>query len=399
MLRQLHTCYPAAIKSSHTWTVIKENSTKAIPIVLTISWTKKLQFPNKTRPFVHPLSHSDHNISWCQGKRSNLQLTVCKLNVCTCSLVPCSTGGKKKPKNKKTCNKFANIFFCFLLCFSFNCFRWLCKLGLQRWGRKTNMSETRRKVQKKSGTLRKRRTTKQKDKFATIVFLELCFACKCLQLIMQIRFATTRKKKNISEALRKTQKKSGTLRKKRTTKQKDKFANTVFLALLCFAFKCSRWLCKSDLQRWGRGKKNQRNPNEKYRKKSGTLRKKEKNHKTKHCIITYMIWQAGNYWQLSQEAQQHHHNWCRKQAIHSASCPLSSQTQVPLPPDPPSLLLSVQIILHLQKIYNNNTCFWPIASWNRYRGAKFLPKLATISRTLLIPSYDTHLQSRFFFNC
>jgi hypothetical protein len=36
-----------------------------------------------------------------------------------------------------------------------------------------------------------------------------------------------------------------------------------------------------------------------------------------------------------------------------------------LPPDPPSLLLSVQIILHLQKIYNNNTCFWPIASWNR----------------------------------
>jgi hypothetical protein len=28
-----------------------------------------------------------------------------------------------------------------------------------------------------------------------------------------------------------------------------------------------------------------------------------------------------------------------------------------------------------------------------------LPKLATNSRTLLIPSYDTHLQSRFFFNC
>jgi anaerobic C4-dicarboxylate transporter len=47
---------------------------------------------------------------------------------------------------------------------------------------------------------------------------------------MQIRFATARKKKNISEALRKTQTKSGTLRKKRTTKHKDKFANTVFLA-------------------------------------------------------------------------------------------------------------------------------------------------------------------------
>ncbi len=100
MLRQLHACYPAAIKSSHTWTVIKENSTKAIPIVLTISWTKKLQFPNKTRPFVHPLSHSDYNISWCQGKRSNLQLTVCKLNVCTCSLVPCSTGKRKTKKQK-----------------------------------------------------------------------------------------------------------------------------------------------------------------------------------------------------------------------------------------------------------------------------------------------------------
>jgi hypothetical protein len=62
-----------------------------------------------------------------------------------------------------------------------------------------------------------------------------------------------------------------------------------------------------------------------------------------------MIWQACNYWQLSQEAQQHHHTWCRKQPIHSASCPLSSQTQLPLPPDPPSPLLSVQIILHLQK--------------------------------------------------
>jgi hypothetical protein len=75
-----------------------------------------------------------------------------------------------------------------------------------------------------------------------------------------------------------------------------------------------------------------------------------------------------------------------------------------LPPDPPSLLLSVQIILHLQKncnnnyiYYNRNTCVWPIASWNRCGGAKFLPKLATLSRTLLIPNYSTHLQSRFLF--
>jgi hypothetical protein len=98
------------------------------------------------------------------------------------------------------------------------------------------MSETRSKVQKKSGTLRKRRTTKQKDKFANTFFLALlCFPV--LQVIMQNRFAHGGEEKKISEALRKTQKKSGTLRKKRTTKQKDKFANTVFwlwFALVCF---------------------------------------------------------------------------------------------------------------------------------------------------------------------
>jgi len=79
----------------------------------------------------------------------------------------------------------------------------------------------------------------KKNKFANTFFGPLlCF--QVLQVIMQIRFATARKKKNISEALRKTQTKSGTLRKKITTKHKDKFANTVFLALLCSAFKCFR---------------------------------------------------------------------------------------------------------------------------------------------------------------
>jgi hypothetical protein len=47
--------------------------------------------------------------------------------------------------------------------------------------------------------------------------------------------------KNISEALRKTQKKSGTLRKKRTTKQKENLQTLFFsFALLCFDFKCFR---------------------------------------------------------------------------------------------------------------------------------------------------------------
>jgi hypothetical protein len=45
---------------------------------------------------------------------------------------------------------------------------------------------------------------------------------------MQIRFATARKKKNISEALRKTQTKSGTLRKKRSTKHKRQICKHCF---------------------------------------------------------------------------------------------------------------------------------------------------------------------------
>jgi uncharacterized membrane protein len=81
------------------------------------------------------------------------------------------------------------------------------------------MSETRKKIQKKSETLRKRKTTKQKDKFAN-TFSWALFCFQVLQVIMQIRFATAGKKKNISEALRKTQTKSRTLRKKRTTKHK-----------------------------------------------------------------------------------------------------------------------------------------------------------------------------------
>ncbi len=51
--------------------------------------------------------------------------------------------------------------------------------------------------------------------------------------------------------------------------------------------------------------------------------------------LHYMIWQACNYWPLSQEAQQHHHTCYRKQPIHSASCPPSSQTLLPLPRNPP----------------------------------------------------------------
>jgi len=54
----------------------------------------------------------------------------------------------------------------------------------------------------------------------------LCF--QVLQVIMQIRFATARKKKNISEALRKTQTKSGTLRKKRSTKHKRQICKHCF---------------------------------------------------------------------------------------------------------------------------------------------------------------------------
>jgi hypothetical protein len=79
---------------------------------------------------------------------------------------------------------------------------------------------------------KKEKNHKTKRQICNNCFFGALLCLPVLQLIMQIRFATTRKKKNISEALRKTQKKSGTLRKKRTTKQKDKFANTVFLALL-----------------------------------------------------------------------------------------------------------------------------------------------------------------------
>ncbi len=66
-------------------------------------------------------------------------------------------------------------------------------------------------------------------------------------------------------------------------------------------------------------------------------KEKRKNHKQKHAQIAYMIWQVCNYLQLSREDQQHRHTCRQRQTIHPASCPPSSQTQLPLPPNPPSV--------------------------------------------------------------
>ncbi len=57
----------------------------------------------------------------------------------------------------------------------------------------------------------------------------------------------------------------------------------------------------------------------------------------KHPEIAYMIWQVCNYWQLSREDQQRRHTCRQRQTIHPASCRPSSHTQLPLPPNPPSV--------------------------------------------------------------
>lgn len=137
-------------------------------------------------------------------------------------------------------------------------------------------------------------------------------------------------------------------KKEKNHKTKRQICKHCFFGFALLCFQVFQVIMQIRFTTMGKRKKNIRKTLRKIQKKSGTLRKKEKNHKTKHCIITYMSRPACNYWQLSQEVQQQH-TCSRKQPILSASCPLSSQTHLPLPPDPPSLLLSVQIILHLQK--------------------------------------------------
>jgi hypothetical protein len=71
----------------------------------------------KTIPFVNPKPKK----GWAtqitpppdaQRKQTNLQLTVCKLDVCICSLIPCSI---KKAK-KQNLEQFATIFAYALKC-------------------------------------------------------------------------------------------------------------------------------------------------------------------------------------------------------------------------------------------------------------------------------------------
>jgi hypothetical protein len=129
------------------------------------------------------------------------------------------------------------LFFALLF---FQLLQVIMQIRFATMGKKNKHERNPTKSTEKVWNPKKEKNHKTKRQICNNCFFGALLCLQVLQLIMQIRFATTRKKKNISEALRKTQKKSGTLRKKRTTKQKDKFANTVFLALLCFAFKCSR---------------------------------------------------------------------------------------------------------------------------------------------------------------